>query len=240
MSMITPAGYSKFNWSPKAQDEKLTKTASSEDGNEVQKEEEKEEDVNPIYEAAKDFMGSGKDEDAVVDGEEKKDGLDVEEVSEKSESVSDAVKEVEEKAEAAEATVEAVKEAVDKIEEAVEGVKGAIGEEVEEVEIEIEDSPCEEKVEEKVDDEIIIESEPKIEEEACMAKDKKEVKESKEEEKKADIKEDISMEKSASTEEFIKIAKLSPANRSKLRNYWKNMLDYPADYVDLMTRDYEK
>ena len=44
----------------------------------------------------------------------------------------------------------------------------------------------------------------------------------------------------SSEEEFCRFAKISPKNRSKLAKYWKNALGYPADYVDLLTKDYEK
>lgn len=44
----------------------------------------------------------------------------------------------------------------------------------------------------------------------------------------------------SSEEEFCKFAKISPKNRAKIANYWKNSLGYPADYVDLLTKDYEK
>lgn len=44
----------------------------------------------------------------------------------------------------------------------------------------------------------------------------------------------------SSDEDFCKFAKLSPQNRSKLSNYWVNMLGYPKDYVSLLTKDYEK
>ena len=52
--------------------------------------------------------------------------------------------------------------------------------------------------------------------------------------------EEAEMEKSASAEEFCKYAKLSSQNRKKLKDYWTNMLGYPKDFVDLMTKDYEK
>jgi len=48
------------------------------------------------------------------------------------------------------------------------------------------------------------------------------------------------MDKSASANEFCKFGKLSPQNRKKVAEYWKNALGYPADYVSLMVKDYEK
>jgi len=44
----------------------------------------------------------------------------------------------------------------------------------------------------------------------------------------------------SSPEEFCRFAKISPKNRAKVADYWKNSLGYPADYVDLLTKDYEK
>ena len=41
-------------------------------------------------------------------------------------------------------------------------------------------------------------------------------------------------------EEFCKFAKLSDANRKKLKDFWGGMLGYPADYVALLVKDYEK
>ena len=38
---------------------------------------------------------------------------------------------------------------------------------------------------------------------------------------------------------FVKIAKLSPQNKKKLAHYWKSMLGYDPEYVNLMVRDYE-
>jgi len=124
-----------------------------------------------------------------------------------------------------------MEEAVEKIEEAVVELKEVVEEEkdelpegeVDEVEIDIggDDIPGEEVS----DSEIIVQSEPCAESplEGCMAKEKGKV------------------SKSASTEEeFCKFAKLSPANKAKLANYWTNMLGYPKDWVDLLTKDYEK
>lgn len=49
------------------------------------------------------------------------------------------------------------------------------------------------------------------------------------------------MAKSASTpEEFCKFAMISPENKKKLKDYWVNALGYPADFVSLMIKDYEK
>lgn len=213
MSIIVPAGNQKINWSPK-NDEKLTKKASIDGVEEVQEEEEE----NPVYEAAKNFLGGQEAEivDADVPGVDEV----VEEVSEVEEvekSVSEAVAEVEQKAEEADQKIEAVVEAVEKIDEAVQGVKDAVADaddevveidevsgDGDEVEVEVEAVPGEEVI----DDEIIVETD---------------------------------IDKTASTEEeFCKYAKLSPQNKAKLAKYWVNMLGYPKDYVNLMTKDYEK
>jgi hypothetical protein len=153
----------------------------------------------------------------------------VEEVAEEgvAQSVSEAVAEVEEKAEAAEAVVQEVSEAVDQIEEAVAAVKEVCGagDEGEEGEVELEivedeecDEGCEDEVpgEEEVDGEVIIEGKEDSDED------------------------EAAMDKSASAEEFCKYAKLTPQNRKKLNDYWTNMLGYPKDFVNLMTKDYEK
>lgn len=242
MTMIVPAGNNKLDWSPKGT--KFQKTASDGQGS-------KDIEVDALYEAAKGVVEAGykedeeksaacgdgveRDEEAIVlDVEEVPEEGMVEEVSEEgvSQSVSEAVAEVEQKAEDAEAVVEQVEDAIEKIEEAVEGVRAVTGggdnegdneEDNEEVEVEIEEIgegddlgevPGEEEVEE---DEVIVEGGKER-----MAKG------------------EASMGKSASTEEFCKYAKLSPQNKTKLKNYWTNMLGYPKDFVDLMTKDYEK
>jgi len=137
-------------------------------------------------------------------------------------SVSEAVAEVEQKAEEAEAVVQEVSDAVEQIEEAVQAVKEVCGagEDVadaieEEVEVEIVDDDSDDSGdkdipgEDDTGDEVIVEGE------------------------------EPAMDKSASAEEFCKYAKLSPQNRKKLNNYWTNLLGYPKDFVNLMTKDYE-
>ena len=122
--------------------------------------------------------------------------------------------------EAAEATkmesaVEKIEEAVVDLKELVQEEKGELGGEVDEVEIEVDDAGV--PGEEVSNSEIIVQSEP------CMAKDKSKV-----------------SKVAATEEEFCRFAKLSPANKAKLANYWTNMLGYPKDWVDLLTKDYEK
>jgi hypothetical protein len=252
MTMIVPAGNNKLDWSPK--ETKLQKTAS--EGGEAQDIE-----VDALYEAAKGVVEAEAEADIKEEKTEEKQEkeacgtmtddeaivLDVEEVPEAVEGEGeDIVEEVaedgvvtEQEEEAVEdAAVDKIKNAVEEIEEAVEEVsqaqdaiekvKEAVGEveevhdEVEgteeEVEVEIIDDDEEEEVpgEEVVDDEVIVEGDK----ESCE--------------------EEASMDKSASAEEFCKYAKLSPQNRKKLNRYWTDMLGFPKDYVNLMTKDYEK
>jgi hypothetical protein len=130
---------------------------------------------------------------------------------------------------------EAIKESVDKLEEVVTDLKDAVqkSDVAEESEIEIEICDDEAKDEEVNEVEIEVEDD-KDEEPEVPGKDtsKEEIIVESEEPK---------MDKSAATdEEFCRFAKLSPENKKKLSNYWINMLNYPKDYVALMTKDYEK
>lgn len=237
MSMIVPAGKHSVEWVPAAK--KMTKTAS--EGGEAEMVETDSREA--LYEAAKGVVeamdaekcdkcgkcpcgcanaeaGAMYEDDAAIvevqDGEEA-----VEEVAE-------------------EASIDAVEEAVEKVEEAVEELKDAVegAEDVEEaddaveVDVEIEEVPEEEEG-------IVVESNPL---EGCggpMAASEEKTKDGEEAEDTTEASEKISLEKAASSEEFCKFAKLSPQNRKKLQNYWKNALGYPADYVSLMTKDYE-
>ena len=82
MSMITPAGHKNVDWAPK--DGSLQKTASTEG----------KEDVNPLYEAAKNYLQAKKAQDEMDNKEE----VETSEVASKlSGSIADAVKKVEEK-----------------------------------------------------------------------------------------------------------------------------------------------
>lgn len=245
MTMIVPAGNNKLDWSPK--ETKLQKVASEgQEGQDIE--------LDALYEAArgvvqaseeekkcedcecdpceceekddstKEACGEMKDEEAIIlDVEEVPAEEVAEEVSEEvpaeevsSQSVSEAVAEVEAKAEEAEALVEKVEEAVDKIEEAVQGVKEVCGSgEAEEVEFEVSEEAegcgeCEEAEG--------IPGEEETDDEVIVE----------------------GFDKAASAEEFCKYAKLSGQNRKKLKDYWTNMLGYPKDFVDLMTKDYEK
>jgi len=128
-------------------------------------------------------------------------------------------------AEKADTAVEEVKEAVDeakvaleKVETKVEEATGVaptgkedVAKEVDEVTIEIEDDKPED---------IIVESTPSI---TPVAKS------------------DVKTEKTAAVEEeFLKFSAISPKNRAKLKSYWGKDLGFPADYVALLVKDYEK
>ena len=154
-----------------------------------------------------------------------------------------------------------IKDALEKVEVAVEEAKEVAG--VDEVEIEVsEESPSAEiEIEvgedggDKGGEDIVIESKPETE--ACMAS-KKGVnpfakKDEKKDEKKCDeckktpceCKKEASVEltmpkSAASAEEFCKFAMISPENKKKIKAYWINDLGYPADFVNLMIKDYEK
>ena len=234
MSIIMTAGKEKVNWSPKDEkDEGLKKTASTEE------QEVEASDDDKLYEAAKSFLENKVEKEAEAEcvAEEE-----VEVVNDDS-VVDDVVEEVSETVEGD--AVSKVEDAVDKVEEALEEVKDAVEEcvdgdenavedisdDVAEVEIEVVD-------EEPVSDEgeIIVESEPVCEScGAVMAKnEEEEVKESSDE--KAEEEEVV---EASSGDEFVRYSKISPKNRSKLRKYWKGMLAYAPDFVDLMTKDYE-
>ena len=142
----------------------------------------------------------------------------------------------EEKAEVSkmDAALEKIDEAVVELKEVVEEEKGELGEN-DEVEVEIEKNGI--PGEEVSDSEIIVQSEPSAcagidkgfgggfgqETDACMAKGKGK-----------------SVKTAATEEEFCRFAKLSPSNKQKLARYWTDMLGYPKDWVDLLTKDYEK
>lgn len=231
MSIIIPAGNKNIAWSPK-DEEKLTKTASS---GSVAKE------TNPLYEAAKKFMATASDScvecnkpmnlcECICDD---KNATEVSDVKVDENSIVEV--ETKEGEEMEDKSKEAIKESVDKLEEVVTDLKDAVqkSDVAEESEIEIEICDDEAKDEEVNEVEIEVEDD-KDEEPEVPGKDtsKEEIVVESEEPK---------MDKSAATdEEFCRFAKLSPENKKKLSNYWINMLNYPKDYVALMTKDYEK
>ena len=237
MSIIVPAGNKNVVWSPKEKKTvTLVKTAQTSECCVDEKE------SDPLFDAAKDFAEqAGKGDGAVVEVE----------------TVGGEKLEEEGKSELKNA-VEEVKDAVEKVEVAVEKVEGAEEAEVEvevsdddTVEVEVADEvPATIPGEEVKDGEVIVTSEPKVDECACAKSDKKEVVEAAKEKKcdackkdpceckKEDKKEEV--KEAAVEEEFCRFGKLSPVNKKKIANFWKDQLGYPKDYVDLMTKDYEK
>ena len=263
MSMIVPAGNMKIEWSPK--DTNLVKTASTEVKEEVNavyeaaklhlanseccKECKAPKNFCKCEKAKSDAKSDAKSSSTKTAGisdmnKAKSDSSDAKsdvgfETSDKaSDSVSDATSDsaiievespVGEKAEGD--SKGCIEVAVEKIEEGVAELKDAaqISEVSEEIEIEVEavpEAPVAKEValdipgKEISNNEIIVESTP---EHTCSCASKTKV----------------TMDKSASSEEFCRFAMLSKANKQKIKNYW-TMLGFPKDYVDLMTKDYEK
>ena len=263
MSMIVPAGYKNIDWVPSDSETKtkLTKTAGIGDevGDEVVDVVEEVADVSgkdALYNAAKEVVDAMDAEGMDSEVEEVAD-VEVAEVSDDSVVLDVEEEVVPEKGALDEAVEEVVEDvAVDKVEEVVEKivedvaelqdvVQGAddvteIGEE-EAIEVDVEVEAPEDNEEEG----LIVESEPDLDcalakDEAGEKKDGDKDKADEVDEKKED-EEEVSMDKSASVDgEFVKFAKLTPSNRKKIISYWKNDLNYPADYVALMAKDYEK
>jgi len=231
------AGKNKVNWSPKnIEDKSLTKTASTKG----QKKEISDDDV--LFEAAKSFIEASKENkyedktdieeatgfDNVEDSVEDSVVLDTDEGEVELGEVSDVeVSEVAE-GEASEAKavekVEKVEEAVEKVEEAVADLKSVVSNE----------EVAEEKVEDQADGDEVAEIEIEVVDEEPVSDEEGMIKESK-----PSSCEVCGSTFASSDDDFVRYAKLSPANRQKLRKYWKGMLNYVPDYVDLMTKDYE-
>jgi len=162
-----------------------------------------------LFEAAKGVV----EKEAGAFGEEEAVVLDIEDSDNGGfEVAEDAASEVSE-----EAAVETVEEAVEAVEEAVEDLKSVVtgeGEEENEIEIEvIDEEPVSQEGEIVIESEPVLDSEPKP---TCC--------------------ESCGATTASSGEEFVKYASISPSNRKKLRQYWKGMLNYVPDYVDLMTK----
>jgi hypothetical protein len=229
MSIIVPSGKYGIKWVPS--EKKLTKTAQADMGGAVEDVDVEDDSRDALYEAAK----------GVVEAMDAEQGKVVEtDISVSDGEVGEEIDEEVEEVEEVEGAGDAVEEAVEKVEEAVEDLKVAveggdvteIGDE-EEVEIPVEED----------NGELIVESVPgeidsiPAEVDGCgpMAETKEEVVESE-----VEAEAEAGMDKSASANEFCKFGKLSPQNRKKVADYWKNALGYPADYVSLMVKDYEK
>jgi len=247
MSMIIPAGVNKLDWSPKGKVATTVKTAGA-DENSTQ---EVTEEVDALAEAAKAFLsnkeaadcvakecgceggatceacGALLAEDEIVEeapiGEEE--AAEVVEVSDEA-PVEDAEVSEETAIESIEIAIETAEEAVEEVKEAVEELKGTevaeeglvddVGDTTEITEVEIE-------VPGVMEDEV---ADDEVEKEGMFTTMSDESTEE--------------LTVAESSEEFCKFAKLSPQNRSKIAEYWVNMLGYPKDYVSLLTKDYEK
>jgi len=235
MTMIVPAGNKNVVWSP---EKDMVKTAATSVSQDI-------EDTNPLYVAAKKFLEAQVQEEA-SEAPMKDEGAAVIEIE-----TPEGEKMEEEGKDQTEVAVEKIEEAVVELKDAVGMEQKAEGEEVE-IEVEevgspkmddaapFETSPCNEKA----NDDIIVKSEP----ETCACGAKMAKKEEKKEECKCgkepcecEDKKEVEMDKSAASDgEFVKYAKLSPANKSKLAEYWTKALGFPKEYVALMTKDYEK
>ena len=265
MSIIMPAGEKEVKWSPVIKDDPMTKTASSEE----QDIQEPQDDKDILWEVAKKVVeereakeaqteekvvkaaeeteekcvgaeeekeacgdvvaeeGEDGDESPFKDGDEapceEGEGDAIEDVVEDAaspvEDIQEAVAELAEKAEQAEEAVEKADAALDQVSAVIEEVKSELGgESVEEsVEVEVEDdAPIDDMVEVEVEE---IPGEPIVEDS------------------------DMIVEGDgifASTDGFTKLSKLSPENRNKLNSYWKGFYSDASDWVNLLTKDYEK
>jgi len=135
-------------------------------------------------------------------------------VSEVKEVVKEAVEEVKEVLDNVEQKLEEV--SCEEVEIEIEDEKDG---EPKEIEIEIEDEKDEKDEKKDENEDIIVESAPAS---TCASSDKKVEK------------------KAAVAEEFLRFSSISPNNRMKLKKYWKEDLGFPADYVALLVKDYEK
>ena len=243
MTMIVPAGNKKIDWSPK--ETKLEKTAATSVSQDI-------EDNNPLYIAAKKYLEAKADGETCdtgkkcpcecIDDKCKEDKKEVKAGTEfgakpaneapaneaplKDESGAIIEIETPEGEKKEDDGKDKIEVAVEKIDDAVVELKDAVGmvneAEEEEVEIEIDDiSAPSIPGKEDSKDGLLVESDPMSN---CACAEKQEVE----------------INKEASTDDdFCKYAKLSPANKMKLAKYWKD-LGFPKEYVDLMTKDYEK
>jgi hypothetical protein len=110
---------------------------------------------------------------------------------------------------------DAVEEAVETIELALEEIKDAVGCEDGDVDGDVEDTT--DFVADEVNDSVVeVEEDEVLEEEeagaGCFA---------------------------TKSGKFERLAKVSPEVQKEIADYWKNDLGYPADYVDLMFKNYE-
>lgn len=220
MSIIVPAGNKNVKWSP--EDETLTKTASTSAP------------VDALYDAAKKVVTAQFEEEKKEEGE-KVEGENVE----KKDNPFAEIKDVATGEKTEKEAVENIQEKVKDLQVAVQEAAVAVGaEESVEVEVEVENEKPEVdeisiEVEPEKDTDLMVESKP-VDACACRCdKCKKTPCECKKDEKKEDV-------EAAVAEQFYKFGKISADTRKKITEFWKNDLGYPADYVSLMVKDYEK
>ena len=212
MSMIVPAGKNRMEWAPI--EGLLVKTAST-GAKEVK---------DDLLTAAKKVIAEMecKSDEAFEKKEECPECTDKPVVEEIEVSIEDDPKAELEKAEADGVVTENEEEAIEEtVEEKVEGA-------VEEIEV----------ILEEVKEAIGVQEEAHAEEVAFEPEaDKTEFVADKAEEAvedKGDSKENFNF--AGSEEEFCRYAKISPKNKAKLNDYWKNVLGFPSDWVDLLTK----
>ena len=220
MSVIVPAGSKRREWVPQ---NPMVKTASTDSDSEEQPVKDE------LLEAAMGVLDrQAEDEDEVKEACICEDG-DAEIEIEVEESPDAVLEEVSDDGVVTEEEEEIVEQA------AVEKIKGA----VEEIELALEEVVDAEEALTKVKDaigtveEVHEEMGVKTEEADEVSFTEEVIEDSVEEETEEPV-------IASSPEEFCRFAKISPKNRTKLADYWKNTLGYPADYVDLLTKDYEK
>jgi hypothetical protein len=237
MPFIMPSGNRIFNWSPKSKDEKLTKTAST-----GAVEEQTDKDL--MYELAKKVIAK---RTVAAQEEQKKYDFETQETQDKVDEDLDIADVELETEEVSEETSEKkpccdddVVIALENLEDAVAEVKDAVAETHEEDEdnefVVIEESDDDEVVDEteptestfevsideadKDDGEIIVQSEEECAEEGPAQKQTQKV-------------------EASSNDDFVKLSQISPETRKKTAEFWKKYLGYPADYVDLMVKNYK-
>jgi len=223
MSIIVPAGNKNVKWSP--EDETLTKTAATAAA-----------PVDALYDAAKKVVTAQFEEEKKEEKKEEDPVVEVKDVASGESAEKEAIKNIEQKVEEVQTAVQEAKEVLE-VEVEVEEEKQ--GDDVKEVSIEVEPMK---------DDGLVVESKPdacscgtmaKTEEKIVEAK-KEEKKEEKKDEKKEEKKDDKKEVEAAVAEQFYRFGKISGETRKKIIDFWKNDLGYPADYVALMAKDYEK
>jgi len=256
MSLVIPAGNKSLNWVPQEpKNTKLTKTAAI--GEEIGEEVVEYDSRDALYNAAKEVIdASNEDKDEAEgvgcgqlkgSGNGPLDGTGCGPRSIADESPSEVIEDI-----AEDVAVDGVQDAVEQVEEAVGQIEEAVGalkENVEGVDALTEDENVEIEVELEVSDEVsdgVVDDAGEVVDEVVEVTDEvvDDVVDNKEDDlivESTEEEDEIAMDKSASVgEEFCKFSKLSPQTRNKVLSYWKDALNYPADYVALMVKDYQK